>query len=277
MDLDLSTRFEDWIDTDLLKVNKPGIDKIVLNDYSINERTRSVDRRDNLVLSKKDGTWQTKGMSSNQMIDSTVMETLLTTLDSLTIVGVRPKPAGLSQSLVKDESTAEISQSDMFSLQNKGFFFSRDGQLMSNEGELIVNADNGVVYTLRFGEVVYGSGLAVTAGTDKTESAQTDKSGQNRYLFVTTKFDESRFPEPRKPENTDFLNKPDSLLTDADRENKKLQSAYKTWENKVKRGRDTSHDLNAHYADWYYVISSDSFDKLHRKRSELVVKKTEKS
>ena len=38
-------------------------------------------------------------MSANQEVPTTAMDTLLTALDELSIVGVRPKPSGLSASL----------------------------------------------------------------------------------------------------------------------------------------------------------------------------------
>jgi hypothetical protein len=33
--------------------------------------------------------------------------------------------------------------------------------------------------------------------------------------------------------------------------------------------------MNARFADWYYVISSDSFKKLRLKRSDLIRNKTD--
>jgi len=223
-------------------------------------------------LYRKDGVWKAKKMKANQQVDSTAMNELLTTLDSLKIVGVRPKPAGLSASLKKDENTSDVSQQDVLSLQAKGFYFTRDGQLLSNEGEMNVYSNDGVVYTLRFGEVVYGSGLAVSAGTD-ANTAKSNGAAQNGYLFVTTTFDGAGFPEPPAPKNKDFLKKPDSLWTDQDKENKRIYEQHSVWASKISKGRQKSNELNARYADWYYVISDDSFQKLHRPRTKLIVKK----
>jgi len=276
MNIDLSTDFKDWIETDLLKVDKNKIDGVILKDYSINERTLSVDQRDNLVLDLKDGRWRANNMKSNQQIDSTRMQDLMTAIDDLTIVGVRPKPEGFSQGLKKSSGAQSISQSDVMSLQSKGFYITRDNQLLSNEGELQVHTNQGVNYTLRFGEVVYGSGLAVTAGVDEASNESQNSASQNRYLFITTEFDEKAFPEPPQPKNTDFLKKPDSLWTDEDRENQARQKEYEKWQREVETGRQISRDLNARFADWYYVISAESFDKLHLKRQDLVVKKEPK-
>jgi hypothetical protein len=276
VDVDISTKFSDWIETDLLQVEKAKIDQVALKDYSINERTLTVEQRDNLVLDLKGGVWKANNMQSTQQVDSVKMKQLLTTLDELQIVGVRPKPEGLSASLKKSEAGQAVSQADIMSLQAKGFYLTRDGQLMSNEGELQVHTKDGVSYTLRFGEVVYGSGLAVTAGAEREGGKGESGAAQNRYLFITTSFNESAFPKPKKPSNTDFLKKPDSLWTDEDHVNQALQNACDKWQRDVDQGRKLSENLNTRFADWYYVISADSFQKLRLKRQDLVVTKEEK-
>ena len=91
IDVEISTKFEDWIERDLLKVEQAKIDEVVLNDYSINERTYMVDQRDRVELSKDDGTWTANRMRANQEVDSTKMNDLLSAVDGLQIVGVRPE------------------------------------------------------------------------------------------------------------------------------------------------------------------------------------------
>ena len=271
MDIEISTSFGDWIETDLLQVEKDNIKKIELKNYSINERTRQVQQRDTIKLDKDGDTWNANRMSKNQEVDKTKINDLLKTLDELSIVGVRPKPVGLSQTLEKSSNGIKITQEAVFSLQSKGYYFTRDGQLLSNEGEIQASTKDGVIYTLRFGEIVFGSGLAVTAGNQGDD--QGDQSGENRYLFITTSFDGSQFKEPKKPKNFDFASKVDSLLTDEDKKNKQIQAEHDRWKLKIEKGQKLSDDLNARFAKWYYVISSESFDKLHLNRNDLVKKK----
>jgi len=87
---------------------------------------------------------------------------------------------------------------------------------LSNEGELQARTEEGVIYTLRFGEIVYGTGLTVTAGAQSDKDDE-NETGENRYLFITTTFDAAEFTEPTKPKNTEFTTKADSLWTDADK------------------------------------------------------------
>ena len=267
MNIELSTKFEDWIETDLLQVAKGKITDVTLRDYSINEQTYSVDQRENMTLAFTGGKWELKSAKGAKP-DSMKIDSLLKTLDDLRIAGVRPKPAGLTANLTGDKGA--VSQPDIMSLQSRGYYLSRDGQLLSNEGELIVGTSEGVAYTLRFGEVVYGSGTAVSAGSDGGDGKQ--GQGENRYLFVTASFDAKNLTAPTKPSNTSFQTKSEDQLTDEDRANKSLQAAYDDWQRNVDNGRKIASDLNIRFAKWYYVISAKAFEALHLSRKDLVRK-----
>jgi hypothetical protein len=142
---------------------------------------------------------------------------------------------------------------------------------------MLVYASDGVVYTLRFGEVLYGSGLAVSAGAESGEESKTG-AAESRYLFITTSFDLSAIPEPPKASDMSFMNKPDSLLTGTEREQRGIHTEHERWQRRIDEGKKKSDELNARFADWYYVISAASFDKLHLNRKDLVVgKKVQKA
>lgn len=272
MDIDISTKFSEWIESDLLQVAKDDIEQITIKDYSINERTGQLNDRDLMVLDRQESVWTANRMSEDQEVDLTRLGKVLTALDELGIEGVRRKPQGLSGRLTRSSDSLTVTTADMISLQNKGYFFTRDGRLVSNEGELLVTTSEGIVYTLRFGEIVYGSGLTVTAGTGGS-SGKPNEPGENRYLFITTEFNRERFPEPTAPTNTAFLSRPDSVWTGDDRANKTAYDAHQTWTEKNRRRLKLSDDLNARFANWYYVISAKSFDELRVTRGDLVGQK----
>ena len=167
-----------------------------------------------------------------------------------------------------------ISQEALLSLQSKGYYFTRDGNLLSNEGELQLETARGVTYSLRFGEVLYGTDEAVTAGTESSDD-ESAGPGENRYLFITTAFNSDRFPEPEKPLDLVFQSKTDDDLTDEDKRNKELNEKYQEWEKELAENRETSDQLNQRFAEWYYVISSSSFDKIHLERGDLIREKSE--
>lgn len=269
MDLDLSTNFVDWIEPDLLQTDKEEISKVVILDYSINERTGRINQRDNIILSREREGWSIDKAAQSKMVDTLKLQKLLTTLDSLTIVGVRPKPAGLSSNLRAPEGAKSLTNADLVSLQGKGYFVTSDGSLRSNEGEINVFTSAGLTYTLRFGEIVYGSGAAVSAGAEGNEDPDSGP-GENRYLFVSATATADAFPEPKKPGALNWQNKADSLFTDEDKSNRDLHERHTAWLSKVAQANELSQKMNARFADWYYVISAESFARLDLQRSDLL-------
>ncbi len=136
-------------------------------------------------------------------------------LGDLKIVGVRPKPPGLTKSLkASQEEGIKLSDQSIISLQGKGFHLTRSGELLSNQGEVRAVGDDGVVYTLRYGEVTFATGEALSAGTDETAKStpkdaakkketekekSTDAGGESRYLFVTVNFEPGFVPKTTAP------------------------------------------------------------------------------
>ena len=275
MDVDISTRFADWIEQDLLQVDRTDIERVVLHDYSIDERTLRVNERDVVTLDKVDGTWTGDDqIPADREVDTTKVNQLLSAVDGLQIVGVRPKPAGLSQGLTRTEDGLAITQSDVVSLQSRGYYFTREGQLRSNEGELQVRTNDGILYTLRFGEVLYGSGEAISAGSDANDD-EASGPGENRYLFITAEFEADRFPAPPTPENTAFQTTEEADWSDADHTNKALQDANDEWAQTIADGEERIAAFTTRFGPWYFVISADSFDKLHLQRDDVTKEKEE--
>ncbi len=175
---DVSARFQDWIETDLLKVSPFDLERIEINRYTINERLGRVENRQRTLLSKKDSKWQLAGREPN----SDTMSDLTTALDGLRIVDVQPKPDGLSEDL-KARQGIRPTMENFRSLQGKGFFPNPySGQILSNEGEILVESKDGLRYVLRFGEIAPGG-----SGQEAGES-----EGERRYLMITVEFSESR-------------------------------------------------------------------------------------
>ncbi|MCK5794550.1 MAG: hypothetical protein KAH12_07580, partial [Anaerolineales bacterium] len=204
-------------------------------------------------------------------VDNTKMEGLLSALDDLSIVGVRKKPEGLSEILKKSEKIS-ISRENINSLRSKGFYFTRDGDLLSNEGELLVDTGTGLSYTLRFGEVLYGSGETVSSGIGENEQ-ETEGTAENRYLFITVGYKSSLLPEPPKPANTGFQNKSETEWNDTDRKNKERFEGHQEWVKKTEAGKKLAKVLTNRFSEWYYVIPASAFDRIHIPRSEMVVAK----
>jgi hypothetical protein len=230
---DVSAKFEDWIETDLLKLASGDIRKVLVNSYSINEMLGRLENQENLTLTKKDGKWAMRGSGAPK---EDKMNELTGALDSLKIVDVQPKPENLTQDL-KTQKGITLSQESVLSLRQKGFFITRTGQLLSNEGEIIVDAANGIQYTLRFGEIA-SSGAGPQAGAGK-DAANKEGEDEQRYLFITATYSEARAKQYNDGDDPDG------------------------------EGKELADELQNRFADWYYVISGADFNKLRPSRRDL--------
>ena len=245
---DISTAFEDWIEGNLLEVERDQVEHIVLNEYRIDERTRSVSRRGEFTLDKvEQDSWRGSDVPPNQEVNFVEVNRLVGAIIGMEVAGVRPKPAGMSGNLRDAANAGRISQADVRDLVNKGFYPTAEGGLLSNEGELLVRTTGGVLYTLRFGEIVYGRGEAVVLGDDTSDDAESGP-GENRYVFITAEFDPKALPEPQAS----------------------AADAHQSWERRVREGEQLSERLATRFANWYYVVSADSYDRIHLPREHFL-------
>ena len=269
-DINISTRFNDWIETNLLEVERDDVKRTVLNEYQIDERTGAVRRRGEFIVDwVEEYEWTANDVPAGMEVDYVQMNLLVGGIIGLEIVGVRPKPEGLSGNLRQAFEERTITNADLQTMQSRGFYPTQSGEMLSNEGELLVRTEEAVLYTLRFGEILYGSGNAVAIG-DETSDDQDAGVGENRYVLITAEFDSSGLPEPSRPSNRDFENKAEGQWTDADRENKERADLYVQWERRTETGQRRAEELSTRFAKWYYVISAGSYNRVHKTRDDFL-------
>ena len=235
-DADVSAEFKDWIETDLLKLSTFDIRKVSINSYSINERRGTLENAERLTLTKEDGKWTMSGRGSPKETKTTA---LASALDNLRIVDVQPKPANLTRDL-KTRQGIQLAMDSVMSLRQKGFFITPNGQLFSNEGEIIVETANGLQYTLRFGEIAAGGTGAAGGGEASSEDEAKPAEEERRYLFITVNHSDARAKQYAGEDK-----EPDE------------------------KGKDLARELQNRYADWYYVISGADFKNLRPRRRDL--------
>ncbi|MFY9342563.1 MAG: DUF4340 domain-containing protein [Planctomycetota bacterium] len=235
---ELSTKFADWIETDLLKATSWDISKVTFDNYSVDEQNGTINKGEQHVVTKDDaGKWAFAGIdATKEEPNEDKLREIGDTLGQIKIVGVRPKPEGLTAML--DQATGFDRQILQQTLAQKGFFLTRQGKLVSNEGDLLFETKKGVRYTLRFGEVVMGEGDAVTAGTpnpnEKPKEGEAQKPGNNRYLMVTAEFVEDLLTKPagtRLPQ--DQLDKRTAARTEIEAIQKAVEAYRTKHENKL--------------------------------------------
>ena len=199
----LTTRFTDWIEDDLLKLNSWDISRVIVDDYSINERTgqRVQGEIVRLTYDDAEAKWQLDGLAAGEELNNEKLNALKSALDDLKIVDVRRKPAGLSRDL-RTEEGIQLDQQSLLSLASRGFYFLQDGYLHSNEGEAIISTKDGVEYVLRFGEIAMNTEAEEEAATGQSENEAAEEQpaaaakGPNRYLFVTAGFNREAIAKP---------------------------------------------------------------------------------
>ena len=235
-DARVSSRFEDWIETDLLKLEAGDIRKITINSYSINERLGRLENSERTVLTKRKDRW----LLGRRRLRGKKIDALTEALDNLRIVDVQPKPENLTRDLKTPEGI-RLSMESVLSLRRKGFFITPLGQLLSNEGEILVETANGIQYTLRFGEVAPGGTGALAAASEQEgkQASGTRGTEERRYLFITVDYSAAR---ARK---------------------------YADGKTPGEEGRTLERELRHRFADWYYIISGADFGNLRPSRREL--------
>ena len=67
-------------------------------------------------------------------------------------------------------------------------------------------------------------------------------------MFITAEFDEAALPEPP--------------AADTD--------ARESWERRVREGQERAERLAARFANWYYVVAADSYDRIHHPREHFL-------
>lgn len=200
LDGEVSTKFADWIETDLLKASSWDISKVTMDNYSVDEQSGTIKKGDVYHVTKDDaGKWTFAGLDpAKEEPNEEKLREIGDTLGQIKIVGVRKKPEGLTAML--EQATGFDRQILRQALAEKGYFVANNGKLVSNEGDLLFETKKGVRYTLRFGELVPGSGEDVTSGaadpTTKPKDGEAAKAGDNRYLMVTAEFVEDILGKP---------------------------------------------------------------------------------
>jgi len=254
---EVSAKFSDWVETDLLQVSPYQLKKLVLDSYTIDEAAERIRNQELNTLAKDDkGDWKLDTLAAGEELKKESVDDVVSALDELKIVDVRRKPEELSKHFRSEK--AQLKRSDLRDLAERGFYAAQ-GRLYANEGEMSVHTEDGVEYHLWFGEIV----------SDADDGKELGK--ESRYLLIQTQFEESAFPAVVEPKET----KEDGTAK-SDEEKKKdkeeYENAKKDRDLKVAAGKKREQALARRFADWYYVISADNYKKLRKTKAGLVTK-----
>ncbi len=264
LDLDLSTRFSDWIDPDLLRLDRNKLRRILIDNYSLEEersnplgQVKSLfkSQGDRLELSRESASdpWKLVDLvEDSEELQTPRISDMIKVLDEMRIAGVRPKfkyqdhllltaDLKLNQQPEFEQNPQEFGRAInqlQTELEEKGFNLAGSSEkleLVSQQGQLEIGTDDGVLYALQVGKEVVGEEQVIEIGdrdkassTESSESSdaetglssgetglsqsagQSDKSigedadeadkAKNRYLMIRVSFDETLLGDrPAKP------------------------------------------------------------------------------
>ncbi len=220
----LTTKFDDWIEKDLLKISPWDVRRLGIEDYALvavesNGRIGvQLDRkyRFDLAYEDKDAKWslvkmeaftkdgevKEESLPEGEELATTKLNELRNALGDLKIVDVARKPSGLSAELKAEESFTNDREA-VTSMQQRGFLPLKSGEILSTDGETIVGMRDGVEYVLRFGapttvaaDAKAAAGKEAAAGKDATAGGDAAGETGGRYLLVMARFNEKLLEKP---------------------------------------------------------------------------------
>lgn len=279
----LTPRFEDWIESDLLNLDSNDISSVTFDDYSTDVKNQAspLQQRSLVRLSRENNTWeiqdllvmrrgkmQESNLALDEELDDQKLNDMRVALDQLEIVNVSRKPRTLAKSL--RQGRIELDQEAGMALARAGFYLLRDANerfdLYSENGEIRFQTNDGVLYQLRFGNV--------------QDASQKDANGEldlRRYLFVTANANPDAVPEPEYAPLPKAPATPDGGDADAaeiEAQRRTIQEAndkLKTeWQEKVKDLNAKVRDLNDRFADWFFVVSEETYQNIHLGRNDII-------
>ena len=197
IDLDVSTKFADWIEKDLLKLDRGDLLSI---EYSkiveLEEKTTVTGNRvfipvkESIAVTRDEtgpgAKWQLADLNAGtEEIDTSGISAVQTALDSLELGGVRPKPQGLTPELKADESlfpNDRTADEYLFNvlrprLARQGFQLVprsamppfKEFIIAGEGGEFTAKSNEGLVYHMHLGNAFAGTLKEIEVG--KTEIA----------------------------------------------------------------------------------------------------------
>jgi hypothetical protein len=195
-ELSVSTKVDDWIERDLLQVDRDDIDGIAIQHYVVGAGRDNVADGDRVLLRRQGrDVWALAGIAPAERINSFRMNLLVTTLDELTIADVRAKPPVLAAAM-GGTGSPRITSAEAADLEARGFLTTREGGLVPVGGEVIVRTDSGITFQLAFGDIAHDAGpatedryLMISVGFSPTAPGETpNREIQARLALLRARF-----------------------------------------------------------------------------------------
>lgn len=202
----VSTKFGDWIEKDILQVQSGEVRELVVSRYYVDEAQGKVVQEGQIEMKREtaEAPWTLQDLKPElEKLKLAEVNPLLQSLEELKIVGVRQKPEALIAGLKSKDGKIAIDPFIARDLQQKGVFISKGGEFVYNEGKVNVGTQAGVLYELGFGEEFSGSDLDIEIGQPTPAEEAKDVEQETAAKTSSEKTADGKKPEAEKEGATD--------------------------------------------------------------------------
>jgi FKBP-type peptidyl-prolyl cis-trans isomerase len=251
--LDISTKFVDWVETDLLKVKKDDLRRIEIVDTAVDGDKGTINKRGDTILEHKPGAadWSDDAPPAGKRLSKDIVDKMVDKITSLKLVGIRPfSLQNLKQDGYFPTDEPQLLKEDNALLLGLG---GREYALYSNEGRIDVIAKDGIIYSMVFGNVSVDDENA-DPGAAKKAAKDKASEGRNRFMTVFVRYNEAYDEEAKRAAEQAAFEAKESPKKEEDKASKVDKSAEIKKANQARARR-----LSSKFLKFFYVISDDSF------------------
>ena len=200
LDVDISTKFSDWVEADLLKLYRDDLTKLEAKSTKVDGRSFSEVVDASLTRATSTDDWTLDGLNEEtEEVNKEDVTAMVNVLDNLKLSGVRRKPELAGKPILQGDlgialppSAAQNPQIvnqviDMVqsSLNSKGFLVyenreENDFRLYAKAGELVASLKDGVRFHMSFGNEFEGSDDEIEIGGTTAKADDKTSKGEQK-------------------------------------------------------------------------------------------------
>ena len=200
LDIELSTKFSDWVEDDLLKLDRDKVVRLESHSSKVTPEDGVVDTVESLLTrTKSSEDWVLADLNAEtEEINEDNIRDMVNAADNVKLAGVRPRPtlqdgeqildgdlnivlpkaaAGIPAERL-EQIKGQIARQFQSDLEPRGFYLYGnldDLRLYTKAGELVVGTNDGVRYHLVFGEEFEGTEEEIVVGGVTATKGENDK------------------------------------------------------------------------------------------------------
>jgi hypothetical protein len=271
VDGDISTKFIDWVETDLMKVKAEDIRGIAVADYSVNEQTSAIEERSLTRFARTSATadWVSAQTPAEKRVFKDTVEKILNQATSLRLTGVRKfdLQALLGSGFFPSDNPQVLSRPDALKVAIGGKTYA----LFGNEGAVDFTTKDGLRYSLLFGEVSVEDEEKPPSEIKKgaAKDAKASATGHNRYMSVYVQYDPSADEDAQMAKIEAEAKKAEADKLAAADPTKPKPADKPAEAPKVPPGKQRAAKAQARFSQFFYVISDDNFKSLRPALAQL--------